>query len=80
MMIKREKQKIERYQTVKKKGIIAKIDATKLLSSKAFMHLLLIGWILSMGALLAVSHYAEKDIMRQIERNGMEKGSVIGNR
>ena len=65
---------------MKKKGIIAKIDTTKPLSSKAFMNLVLIGWILAMAALLVVSHYAEKDITRQIERNDMEKGSVIGDR
>ena len=65
---------------MKKKGIVAKIDVTKTLSSKAFMNLVLIGWILSMVALFAVSHYAEKDIMRQAKKHDLEKGSIIEKR
>ena len=65
---------------MRKKGIVAKIDKTNYLSSKAFFNMVLVGWIIAMIALYVVYHHAEKDIARQIERNDMEKGSDIENR
>ena len=63
-----------------KRKIIAKIDTSKPLSSKAFMNLVLFFWILSMGGLIAVAHFPEKDISEQIKKNDMEKGTIIENR
>lgn len=65
---------------MKNKRIIAKIDISKPLSSKAFMNLMLAGWAIAMIALLVVSYWAEKDIAGQIERSDMENGPVIEDR